>query len=252
MEDSSSQQTRNLVVPLNMPVAIIVAGALIAAAIFFGGGIDSGSNLAANNGNNTGTGAGQPSGATPNPQPGIGDYMPVDENVDHIRGSSDASITLIEYSDLECPFCKQFHPTVKQALEEYPDDVRLVYRHFPLEAIHPSARGAAIGSECAAEQGRFWQFVDYVFEETDQKADLEEDNLPEIARAVGVPNISAFESCLASGKYEEKIDEQIADAQEAGGRGTPYTLVVSEDGEETAINGAQGYAAVKAAIEELL
>lgn len=252
MDETPQQQTtRNLVIPLNMPIAIIVAGALIAAAIFFGGGVgdpSTGNNQLAGN---TGTGN-QPAAAPEPQQPTIGDYMPVDENEDHIRGASDASITLIEYSDLECPFCKQFHPTVAQALDEFPNDVRLVYRHFPLEAIHPNARIAAIGSECAAEQGRFWEFVDYVFESTDQKTDISEANLPETARQAGVTNIAAFESCLSSGKYEDKIDAHTADAQAAGGRGTPYTLVVSESGEESAINGAQGFTAVKAAIEELL
>ncbi len=82
---------------------------------------------------------------------------------DHITGAKKPKVTLIEYSDFECPFCQRFHPTVKQLLEKYPDDVAVVFRHFPLESIHPNARGYAVASECAAEQGKFWEFTDSIF-----------------------------------------------------------------------------------------
>ncbi|PIR97817.1 MAG: hypothetical protein COT89_02815 [Candidatus Colwellbacteria bacterium CG10_big_fil_rev_8_21_14_0_10_42_22] len=86
---------------------------------------------------------------------------------DHIRGNVDAPITIIEYSDLECPFCQVVHPTIQSLVSEN-SDVSWVYRHLPLEAIHPSARPLAEGSECAAELGgndAFWAFLDKVFEE---------------------------------------------------------------------------------------
>ena len=86
---------------------------------------------------------------------------------DHLRGSIDAPVALIEYSDLECPFCKRFHPTVQEALRQYGDQMAWAYRHFPLESIHTSARPLAEGSECAAQLGgndKFWEYVDYVFE----------------------------------------------------------------------------------------
>ena len=92
--------------------------------------------------------------------------LPVVSDQDHIRGNRGAKVTLIEYSDFECPFCARFHPTTLQILDEYGDDVALVYRHFPLDQIHPSARPAAIASECIAELGgeeAFWSFVDEVF-----------------------------------------------------------------------------------------
>ena len=84
---------------------------------------------------------------------------------DHIRGNINAPITILEFSDLECPFCSRFHPTVLQVLKEYGDQVRWIYRHFPL-SIHPQAVPAALASECVAEQKGdegFWQFVDTVF-----------------------------------------------------------------------------------------
>ncbi|MDP3953732.1 MAG: thioredoxin domain-containing protein [bacterium] len=86
---------------------------------------------------------------------------------DHIRGSLDASVKIVEYSDLECPFCKRFHPEMKAVMDQYDGNMAWVYRHLPLESIHPSARPLAEGSECVAELGGndgFWRYVDYVFE----------------------------------------------------------------------------------------
>lgn len=82
---------------------------------------------------------------------------------EHRIGPRNAKVTLIEYSDFECPFCQRFHPTIKQIAAKYPDDVAVVYRHFPLESIHPNARGYAIASECAGQQGKFWEFADTLF-----------------------------------------------------------------------------------------
>ncbi|MEX2054393.1 MAG: thioredoxin domain-containing protein [Candidatus Colwellbacteria bacterium] len=86
---------------------------------------------------------------------------------DHIRGDINASVKLIEYSDLECPYCKRFHPEVATIVDRYGLDVAWVYRHLPLESIHPSARPLAEGSECVAELGgedAFWEYIDYIFE----------------------------------------------------------------------------------------
>lgn len=92
-------------------------------------------------------------------------YRPVDET-DHILGNKDALVSVIEYSDYQCPFCKNFHPTVKRALAEYGDDINWVYRHFPLETIHPEARPMAHAAECVADlkgNEAFWQFSDLLF-----------------------------------------------------------------------------------------
>jgi len=85
---------------------------------------------------------------------------------DHVQGNPSAPITLVEFSDFQCPFCKRFHPTVEQIFAEYGDQVKWVYKHFPLDQIHPQARPAAEASECIAEQKGeegFWQFADAVF-----------------------------------------------------------------------------------------
>lgn len=81
---------------------------------------------------------------------------------DHARGTQNPKITLIEYSDLQCPFCRQFHPSLLQMLKDFPD-VQWVFRHFPLETIHPQARAYADAVECASEQGKFWEMTDALY-----------------------------------------------------------------------------------------
>jgi len=82
----------------------------------------------------------------------------------HVRGPENAPITIVEFSDLQCPACRSAAPLAKAVLEKYPDQVRLVYRHFPLVTIHKYAQVAALTSEVAAEQNKFWEFHDLVFE----------------------------------------------------------------------------------------
>jgi len=82
---------------------------------------------------------------------------------DHVEGAKSPKVYLIEYSDFQCPYCKAFDATIQQALSDYKDKLAVVFRHFPLESIHTYARGLAEGSECAAEQGKFWEFHDTVF-----------------------------------------------------------------------------------------
>lgn len=91
---------------------------------------------------------------------------PVDYDKDDVRGPKNGKITLIEYSDLECPFCKRFHETMKQLLAKYPNDVRWVYRHSPIDQLHSKARSEAAAVECAREQGKFWELTDLIFKVT--------------------------------------------------------------------------------------
>lgn len=247
MLEEKSQQ-KSLVIPLNVPLAIVVAGALVAAAIFFGGGsTDSASSDSENiQARNTTAPA-----AAPGQVAGVGEVREITDE-DHIRGAKNASVTVVEYSDLECPFCKQFHPTMQQLIEEFPDDVRWVYRHAPLEQLHAKAAKEAEATECAGEQGKFWEMVDKIFEVTPSNDGLDLDDLPELASEVGVSNLQQFESCLESGKYAQHVEDDLTDAQNAGLRGTPYSVVIAPNGEKSSINGAQGYASVKQAIQAAL
>lgn len=247
-ESKSGDQGSSQKSMVGIPVAIVIAGALVAVAVYFGGNRaptvpapagGEGQDVVVNEG------AGEPA------KPAVGEMREVSDK-DHIRGASNAKVTIVEYSDLECPFCKRFHLTMQQVIKEYPNDVRWVYRHFPLEMLHSKAKKEAEATECASEQGKFWEMTDKILEVTPSNNGLDLDTLPDLARQVGVVNISQFESCLESGKYAERIEEDLADAEAAGGRGTPYSVVIGPDGAKTPLSGAQPFEAVKAAIEELL
>lgn len=228
---------------LNVPVAIVIAGALIAAAVYFGTGKSP----------DMTTGAGQKTETVPAAGQAVGQVRAVTDS-DHILGAKHATVTVIEYSDLECPFCKRFHPTMQQLLREYPNDVRWVYRHFPLDAIHSKARKEAEATECAAELGgneKFWAYVDRLFAVTPSNNNLDEGELPKIAEFVGI-NRTEFETCLRSGKYAQHVADDLADAQAAGARGTPYSVIMGADGQKLPLSGAQPYEAVKQLVEQAL
>lgn len=171
----------------------------------------------------------------------------VDEKNDHIWGGKDAKVTLIEYSDFECPFCGRFAPSIKQAMVEYGDEIRFVYRHFPL-SFHVQAEPAAEASECAGEQGKFWEFHDGLFENQESLgADLYETLAGELKL-----NLIKFNDCVKTSKYKAKIQQQFAGGSSAGVAGTPHTFVIGVDGNAVIINGAQPYANVKSAIESMM
>lgn len=227
--------------------AIVTAGGLIALAVYFGGN-------QAPTASPTGgerrdivvdEGAGEPQ------KPEVGDVREVNSE-DHIRGASNAKVTIIEYSDLECPFCKRFHPTMQKIVDEYSNDVRWVYRHFPLTMLHSKAKKEAEATECAGEQGKFWEMVDKIFEVTPSNNGLDLDELPKLAGEVGVSDMPKFEVCLESGKYAERVEEDLADAEAAGGRGTPYSVIIGPGGAKQPLSGAQPYEAVQQVVDSLL
>jgi protein-disulfide isomerase len=178
---------------------------------------------------------------------------PVVNGRDHIRGNPAAPVTLIEYSDFECPFCKRFHSTAKKVVDESNGQVRWVYRHFPLDQLHPvKARKEAAASECAAEFGgnnAFWKFADRFFELTPSNNRTDIDNvLPQIAREIGL-DAEKFASCLASGKHDRRVEEDLQNAIATGGNGTPWSIIVSKSGKLYPLAGAQPYANVKRLID---
>lgn len=228
---------------LGVPVAIVIAGGLIAAAVYFGGG-GAPADLTAEQEVMVEPEA-EVAGAV------VGNIRAVTDE-DHIRGAANAKVTLIEYSDTECPFCKRFHETAQQLVDEYPNDVRWVYRHFPLAQLHSQAQKEAEATECAGEQGKFWEMIDLIYEITPSNDGLNLDQLPIYAEQSGVANIAQFNDCLESGKYTEKVEADLADAAVAGGQGTPYSVLIGPDGKKVPINGAQPYPNVKAAVDNLL
>lgn len=181
----------------------------------------------------------RPSAPAPTPVPSdeleIGDPRPVGKD-DHVRGTGPT--TIIEYSDLECPFCKRFHETMKQVLAANPGKVRWVYRHFPLTQLHSQAQKEAEATECAGEQGKFWEMTDKIFEVTPSNDGLPLPLLPDLARQAGVRDIAKFQKCLDSGASAARVRADAEDAVTAGGRGTPYSVVLTADGRKDAIPGA--------------
>ncbi|MCH7825451.1 MAG: thioredoxin domain-containing protein [Acidobacteria bacterium] len=136
-------------------------------------------------------------------------------------GSVAAPITLIEFSDFECPYCKSFMPTLEQIKAEYADQVKIVFKQFPLNQIHPQAQKAAEASLCAHEQGKFWETHDLYFAEQDR---LEIADLEEKAGRLDL-DTAAFSACLASGKYVDVITADTSDGAAVGVNGTPAIFI---------------------------
>lgn len=204
------------------------------------------------------TGGAQPTTApAPNNPPANGklsadqvDKLPKVTAEDHVRGNRNAKVKLVEYSDYQCPFCSRFHPTISQVLDEYSDDVAIVYRHFPLDSLHPKARSAAEASECAFEVGGndgFWAFTDYVFE--NQQTAL--NDFSAIATSIGI-NVSAFDACVNGGGKSGDVDSDYQGGLAAGVTGTPGNFIVNDKGEAWALPGAVPFASLKSTIDEAL
>lgn len=165
---------------------------------------------------------------------------PVTAN-DHILGDiKTAKVTIVEFSDLECPFCKTFHSTLQSAYAKYPGQIAWVYRHFPLDSIHPKTRMEARASECAAAIGgndAFWKYVDLIFATTPSNNKMDPALLPTFAAKIGLDK-DFFASCLASTKLDQTVENQYQDGLRAGVQGTPHTIVILPDGTQIPIKGA--------------
>jgi protein-disulfide isomerase len=157
---------------------------------------------------------------------------------DHVLGKKDAKVTVIEYSDFECPFCGQLEPSIQQMLAEFPNDVRLAYRHFPL-SFHPNAQKAAEASECAAKLGgndAFWKMHKKLFENNQA---LGADLYARVAKEIGL-NEGNFKKCLDSGEMAAKVNSDMASGNDAGVNGTPATFINGK-----LVSGAVPYATLK-------
>jgi protein-disulfide isomerase len=175
--------------------------------------------------------------------------LPSVDDSDHVRGNRDANVYLITYSDYQCPYCSRFHPTLQQLMDEYGDDIAVVYRHFPLDAIHPQARPAAEASECVADLGgedAFWKFTDAIFEDQTRLSDL-----ASVASEVGI-NRGAFTACTENRKFEDVVEEDYQKGMTAGVTGTPGNFIVNKNGEVWFVPGAYPYERIQPMVDEAL
>lgn len=220
-----------------LPITIVVAGALIAGAVFWAGK------------NGTATPGGTNSGAI--------SARVYDPAVDHILGNPNAPIKLVEYMDLECPHCKIFNTTMQQVMQYYdqakPGMIAWVERPFPLAQIHSKAPEEAQAAECAAAQGgdaEYYKYIDEIFAVTPSDNGLDLAQLPAIAQKDGL-DVTKFNQCVSSGQFAKRVQDSYNEAIKAGGQGTPYTLIMVGT-DSVALSGDQPYDSMRAAIDAVL
>ena len=223
-----------------IPISIVLAGLFVGGGLYFGGG------------------AASPQAAVPAP---LAPAAPVEADntskvaevtaEDHIKGSLNAGIKIVEYSDFDCPFCTRFHDSMKEVVAN-DSDVAWVYRHFPLEQLHPQAPAVAAASECVDEIAgidAFWLFTDSYYETRGSgDATPHAQLIPRLATAAGVPQ-AAFAECFESGRTNQAVQDDLNNAVETGGRGTPWSILIGPTGKTYPINGALPASAVEQLIE---
>ncbi|MDP3992027.1 MAG: thioredoxin domain-containing protein [Nanoarchaeota archaeon] len=184
-------------------------------------------------------------------QPSINARALIEDN-DPVLGDPNAEISIIEFSDFECPFCARAH---EGALAEFRQssyftngEVNLIYKQFPLNSIHPQAQGAAEASLCAASQGKFWEYHDLLFA---NQASLGTESLKQYASQLGL-NTAEFNSCLDDGDFESEVNKETAQATAAGGRGTPFFVIVNtKTGDHETVSGAYPWTQFESAISSV-
>ncbi len=226
-----------------IPIAIVVGFAMIALAIFFTGSSSEQPTQAIAPAANQA----EESLATSGPRP-------VDET-DYIRGNPNAPILLIEYSDYDCPFCKEFHGTMNAIMDEFGVEGRVawVYRQFPIEQLHPNAPRISEAALCVGDIGgptAFWQFSDLIFEERELDSQTNIVKLPTYAERVGIDR-AACNTCMSGNQMEQVVTDSLEDGFNAGVRGTPHTFVVAGN-QQAVINGAQSYDSIRGIVTSLL
>ncbi|KAA3644115.1 MAG: DsbA family protein [Chloroflexi bacterium] len=166
--------------------------------------------------------------------------VPVDD--DPVLGNEDAPVTIIEFSDFECPFCTRFHnDTFSQIIENYGDEVRFVYRDFPLTSIHPEAFPAAEAANCAGEQGQYWEYHDKLFVGGPQA--LSSETYIRYAEELAL-DMEGFQECVETGRYREEVQADLDFAAQLGVRSTPTFFING-----IAVVGAQPFSTFAEVIE---
>lgn len=223
-----------------IPIAIICGFALIALAIFFNNKTEAPIITNTNQDDSELTSSGQ--------------VRPVDDT-DFIRGNPNAPILMIEYSDYDCPFCKQYHLSMNRIMDEYgiTGKVAWVFRQYPLQQLHPNSPKISEAALCVGDIGgndAFWKFTDLIFEQRNVEEATNVTKLPSYAEQSGVKE-SEYISCMESKKMEEKVLASIKDGFNSGARGTPYTILIVGN-QQAVIDGAQSYDTIKGIVKNLI
>lgn len=247
METENTPKMATVLTKYSTPISVLVGAIIIAFALTFSSGKIPQQGVAGN--------PNQPQVDPVAQQKQLDNIAPITAE-DHIRGNPDAPVKIVEYSDTECPFCKRFHPTMQQVMEEYgaSGKVAWVYRHLPLDQLHSKARKESVALECAGDQGgddTFWKYTDRLYEITPSNDGLDLAELPKIAGELGL-DVPKFNACLASNKFDAHIEAEAQNAAATGGSGTPWSIVIGKNGKKYPLSGAQPYESVKQLIEVAL
>jgi protein-disulfide isomerase len=176
------------------------------------------------------------------PSAGAANLKPLTDQ-DHIRGDLNAPVVMVEFSDYQCPYCAQAWVTLQQLVDDYQGKVAWVHKHLPLDSLHSYARAAAEAAECAADQGKFWEYTDSLYANQDL---ISPDYLKSLAGELGL-NLSQFIDCQTSGKYQQRVKDNEQEALAAGINGTPGIYF-----NDILIKGARPYNDFKQVIDSLL
>lgn len=180
---------------------------------------------------------------------------PVSAELDHIYGDPAAPVTLVEYSDFECPYCKRFHFSAKQFVDNSNGKVNWVYRHFPLSFHNPGAQKQAEASECAAAQGgndAFWKYTNAIYKRTKAGGKgFPIANLTPLAEELGLDK-NRFEKCLTSGKMAQRVAADLKNGSAAGITGTPGNILINNKTNRSLfLNGAVSLQKLNASLQQL-
>jgi len=177
---------------------------------------------------------------------------------DPVRGNPNAPVTIVEFSDFQCPFCARFFAqTLPQIQQDYIDSgkVKLVFRDFPIDSIHPNAIAGSIAAHCANEQGKFWEYHDKLFEGQTQWARLSASDatntFKQYATELGL-NSDNFNSCLSSGKSLDEINSDYRDGINYGVTGTPAFFIGNDKDGYVTVIGAKPYSSFQQVIDDEL
>ncbi len=217
-----NQEKSNFIVGLAVGIAVVSFGAMIMMSKNNNQEEPTNNDTPSNNEQESNNSYNNNSNEPSNPKPSTPTAVDIEvKDTDWYRGNKDAKITIVEFSDIECPFCTRHHDTMKQILEDYPQDVKWVFKHFPLDSIHPYARKASEASECAGEQGKFWAYLDHLF---DNQSKLSDNYFATAADEIGIDK-NKLESCLKDGKYKKRVNDNYQEGIKLGVRGTPGNFI---------------------------